>query len=138
MFGRGKNAVTSKTPVAADPLSDRKSELMERQREAAQLKAAEHILKPQRPFQYAFVELDPKPEMPLDSTIWGNPATNFTCMTSYNSTFQDPKVTAERRQAIVQAFKEGRFEDEVMDCVERQNAAHDQHIVKSDEFVVID
>ena len=76
--------------------------------------------------------------MPLDHVIWGNPATNFTSMTSYNSTFQDPRITAERRQAIVQAFKEGRFEDEVMDGLERQNAAHDHLNPKNDEFVVID
>jgi hypothetical protein len=56
------------------------------------------MLKIQRPNQYAFVEIDPKPEMPLDHVIWGNPATNFTSMTSYNGTFQDPKVTLHRRQ----------------------------------------
>jgi hypothetical protein len=37
----------------------------------------------------------------------------------------------------VQAYKEGRFEEELMDAIDRQNVAHD-NVAKEDEFVVID
>lgn len=51
-----------------DPLSARKKAIMKKQRESAEFKAINHMLKPTRPYQYAFDELDPCPELPLDET----------------------------------------------------------------------
>lgn len=45
-----------------------------KQRSVAEVRAKQHMLKVERPHQYAFVEIDPMPELPLDHVIYGNPA----------------------------------------------------------------
>jgi hypothetical protein len=67
---------------------------MDKQRENAEKKATDHILNVQRPYQYALVEIDPKPEVPLDHVQWGNAATNYVPVSHYNATFLDPKIMA--------------------------------------------
>ena len=59
--------------------------------------------------------MDPAPQLPLDPVIWGNPATNTVPMSSYNQMFMDPKVTEERRKAMVEAYKQGNFDVDLLD-----------------------
>lgn len=73
----------------------------------AEKRAKDNQLKPVRPYQYHEAEIDPAPHMPLDNVIWGNPATNFVPMSSYNCTYMDPKVIEERRKQMVEAYRNG-------------------------------
>jgi hypothetical protein len=93
VFGdlRKKKKVSVSTP---NPHAKRNQTIIDKQREIAEQKAVSHILNVERPYQYAFVELEHKPDLPLDNIQWGNPATNYVPMSHYNSTFMDPKIMA--------------------------------------------
>jgi hypothetical protein len=65
-----------------------------KQRNKAETRAKGHA-RNEKPYKCHFIEIDPKPDLPLDSVIWGSPANLQAPMTSYSYAFQDPKKLLE-------------------------------------------
>ncbi len=53
-----------------------------------------------------FVEIDPKPDLPLDNILWGNPGNLSAPVTSYSCSFQDPQKVLAQQKAFRLAFDE--------------------------------
>ena len=65
VFGELKNGEGPKyQPVPEDPNAKQKERIIFKQRRKAEKRAKFNQLQPTRPYQYAFVELDPLPDLP--------------------------------------------------------------------------
>jgi len=65
VFGELKDGKVDQ-PVVSDPNKEQKERIILKQRRKADIRATFNQLQPTRPYQYAFVEIDPMPELPLD------------------------------------------------------------------------
>ena len=75
-----------------------------KQRTVAEDRAFDHQFKYGKNQCLAY-DVDPMPELPLDSVQWGNSACLNLPVSHYKQTFQNPQVLAQERKADVERFK---------------------------------